>query len=143
MFRAALLALMPALILLYSPSSYAVYKCTDHGTVAYSDLPCHGQQSILSEPPAAQSGITQEARLTREQAEVKRLQTSREQRERQDQHYRNMQMRGYAAQQKKCRTLALQNKWKEEDARTAAFNAQTKARRNARRALEKYNTECS
>ena len=143
MFRSALLALLPAFVLLPSPCAYAVNKCTDHGSVVYTDQPCNGQhQSTLSAPPASQSALTQEAKLAREQAEVKRLQTLREQREQQDLHYRNMQLRGQVAKQKKCRALALQNKWKEEDARTAAVNAQTKARRNARRALEKYESEC-
>ena len=142
MFRSVLLALLPAFFLLHAPSSFAVYKCTDHGSVIYSDQPCHGQQSTLSEPPSSHATVTQQASLAREQAEIKRLQTLREQRERQDQHYRNMALRGQAAKEKKCRALALQSKWKEEDARSAVFNAQVKARRNARRALEKYDSEC-
>lgn len=126
----------------FSAPALAVYKCTQQGQVHYSDLPCVG--STLELQGAGQHSPNRtDAELTREKAELSKLQNNREQRERQDEQFRNMSLRGEAARQKKCRALDLQRKWKEEDLKEALPAAQSRARRHARRATEKYQSECS
>ena len=66
----------------------------------------------------------------------------REQRERQDKQIRDLSARGAAARERKCKSLALQLKWREEDLREAPLNEQAKARKMARRAAEKYRNDC-
>lgn len=141
MSRPSLLACLPALLVLFSLPAAAIYKCEQHGRLTYSDSPCAGQQSEMTAPAANTS--RHDAEMTRAQSEIRRLQNSREQKERQDQQFRNLALRGQVARQKKCRALALQSKWKQEDAQLAPLASQTKTRRVARRAEEKYQSECS
>lgn len=144
------LPFVPALLFfaLLPSSSYAtLYKCAHQSTVTYSDRPCEGQQREVAAPPATASGRTTvpdyPAQLAREKAELSQLQNLREQRERQDQQIRDLAVRGQAAKQKKCRTLALQSKWKQEDADQAPLKSKASATRKARRSLEKFHNECS
>lgn len=128
--------------LMVAPCAHAIYKCTaQDGSTSYSDLPCNGEKLQL-EHDRPSHAPNNEQQLARQQAELTRLQNLRELRERQDQQYHQMNLRGQAARQKKCRALALQKKWKEEDAASALLPAQIKARRAARRAGEKYQSEC-
>lgn len=141
MSRNALLVCLPALLVFHSLPASAVYKCEQSGKLTYSDVPCGGMQKEMSAPTTATSN--HEAEMIRAQNELRRLQNSREQKERQDQQFRNLALRGQVARQKKCRALALQSKWKQEDAHLAPLASQTKTRRIARRAEEKYQSECS
>lgn len=141
MLRATLLACSPALLVFHSLPASAVYKCEQTGRLTYSDVPCGGQQKEMQSSASATSN--HEAEMIRAQNELRRLQNSREQKERQDQQFRNLALRGQVARQKKCRALALQSKWKQEDAHLAPLASQTKTRRIARRAEEKYQSECS
>ena len=70
------------------------------------------------------------------------MQALREQRERQDKQIRDLSARGAAARERKCKSLALQLKWREEDLRDAPLGSQDKARKMARRAAEKYRNDC-
>ena len=134
--------MLPFLLLFFVTSVHAVYKCTAPGSsVTYSDQPCNGDE-LRIEHNHPSSETANEKRLDKQQAEITRLQNLRELRERQDQHYRQMTLRGQAAKQKKCRALELQKKWKDEDAASALPPAQIKAKRAARRAHEKYQMEC-
>lgn len=144
------LSFVPALLfffLLPSSSHATLYKCTHRGTLTYSDRPCEGQQGDLAAPPASASARTSvpdyQDQLAREKAELSQLQNLREQRQRQDQQIRDLAVRGQAAKQKKCRTLALQSKWKQEDADQALMKSKASATRKARRSLEKFQSECS
>ena len=116
MSRGLLPALSPVLLsaffLIFSPSSHAVYKCTQQGTISYSDQPCSGSQLELAAPPPARPP-DRATELPREKADVARMQNARELMERQDQTFRTMSLRGEAAKKKKCNALALQRKWKE------------------------------
>ena len=141
MLRATLLAWLPALLVFFCLPASAVYKCEQSGRLTYSDVPCGGQQKEM--PSSASATSNHDAEMTRTQNELRRLQNSREQKERQDQQFRNLALRGQVARQKKCRALALQSKWKQEDAHLAPLTSQTKTRRIARRAEEKYQSECS
>jgi len=127
-----------------TPPAAAIYKCEQAGVLTYTDIPCDGQQ--LSIPALEKSRGTEEKTddksLEREKKEVAKLQAIREQRERQDKQIRDLSARGAAARERKCKSLALQLKWREEDLREAPLHEQTKARKMARRAAEKYRTDC-
>jgi hypothetical protein len=126
---------------LLSPlSALAVYRCEQQGHVTYTDFPCPGRElDIPRSPPPAQDSNDH---LKRERSEVGRLQKLREQRERQDQQIRDLAARGAAAREKKCQSLALQVKWREEDVRDSTMDKSQKARTRLRRAQEKFEAEC-
>ena len=79
MSRGLLPALSPVLLsaffLIFSPSSHAVYKCTQQGTISYSDQPCSGSQLELAAPPPARPP-DRATELQREKADVARMQRS-------------------------------------------------------------------
>ena len=127
------------------PPALATYKCTAEGGIMYSDRPCDGVSITMEtsfpdhrrHPPSDPDNL-----LVRERAEIARLQKSREQRERQDQQIRDLYTRGAAARARKCSSLALQLRWREEDLREASLQSEQKARVRARRAAEKFRLEC-
>ncbi len=147
-------ALPAALVLLLSlPDAHAVHRCERQGRITYTDLRCaEGERETAALPPAGAAPAAREsqrdaadglpARLQRERAEVARLQALREQRERQERQIRDLAARGAAARERKCRALALQLKWREEDLREATLEKAGKARTRQRRAAEKYDAEC-
>ncbi len=122
----------------------AVHRCETGGKVSYSDLPCPGASrlNIDDAPPASHKPAAADARQQREAAELARLQQLRELRERQDQRIRDLAARGAAAREKKCRTLAMQRKWHEEDLRDASLKQEVNARKRLRRTEERYREEC-
>ncbi len=127
-------------ILLSPPSAVAIYRCEQNGSVTYTDFPCDGRRIDItrSVPPAQDSGD----HLKNERREVGRLQKMREQRERQDMQIRDLAARGAAARDRKCRSLALQLKWREEDARETTLDKAQHTRKQLRRAQEKFDAEC-
>ena len=136
------LALLSCL-LLTSFSAHAVYKCMRHGEVIYTDKACDGGQLSLPDSPTSESHrANQNESLAKDRAEISRLQKFREQRERQDQQIRDLSARGAVAREHKCKSLALQVRWREEDLRDAPLHTQHKARTRVRRASEKYAMEC-
>ncbi len=126
-----------------SPAT-AVYKFELAGVITYTDVHCDGQQlpMIVPEKPRETEEKTDDKSLAREKREVAKLQAIREQRERQDKQIRDLSARGAAARERKCKSLALQLKWREEQLRDAPLHAQIKARKMARRAAEKYRNDC-
>ena len=134
-------ALVAALLLSLAMPAFAIYKCESNGKTIYRNLPCAGGQKLdLDDVSGADAGGP--ARLARERAEVKRLESARHKREAQEEKQRAKAARVYAAKQKKCATLARRAKWAEEDAETAGMKAKERARRKARRAEESYRTTC-
>lgn len=125
---------------LIAPPAAAIYKCEQAGVTTYTDIPCDGQQ--LSVPLPERAREAEDKSLEREKKEAARLQALREQRERQDKQIRDLSARGAAARERKCKSLALQLKWREEDLREAPLGSQDKARKMARRAAEKYRNDC-
>jgi len=146
--RIILRIILPLLLCgLFTPS-HAIYKCQAQGSVTYSDRPCEGRPLDLPPPPppssssSAKSDNSGSDALRREKSEVTRLQRIREQRERQDQQIRDLAARGAAARERKCKSLSLQLRWREEDLREANLQETKKARVRARRAAEKLAMEC-
>lgn len=126
---------------LMSPmSAFAVYRCEQQGTITYTDVPCAGREVEITRSTATQDKDSEH--LKRDRSEVGKLQRLREQRERQDQQIRDLAARGAAAREKKCRSLALQVKWREEDMRESTLDKAVKARTRLRRAQEKLDAEC-
>lgn len=133
-------ALLAALSLLsLAPAASAVHRCEIGGKPTYTDLPCDGR---ALPPPPLSPAAPRDDQLKRERAELNRLQKLREQRERQDQQIRDLAARGAAAREKKCRSLAQQVKWREEDLRASTLDKAEKLRVRLRRAQEKFESEC-
>ncbi len=122
----------------------AVHRCESDGKVSYSDLPCAGASTLNIDhaPASARAAAPVDIHQQRQSAELARLQQLRELRERQDQRIRDLAARGAAAREKKCRTLALQLKWREEDLRDASLKQEADARKRLRRTQERYREEC-
>ncbi len=126
--------------LLVPLSANAIYRCEQQGSIIYTEFPCAGREvPITSSAPSPQNN---DALLKHERGEVARLQRLREQRERQDQQIRDLAARGAAARDRKCRSLALQVKWREEDVRESTLDKAQKAITRLRRAQEKFDAEC-
>ncbi len=134
---------IPLLLFTCCLPAQAVYKCRLDGTLTYSDLPCGSDILTLQNTPASQrQSTTPEDSLRHEKSEIARLQRFREQRERQDQQIRDLAARGAATRERKCKSLSLQLRWREEDLRNATLQEERKARVRARRAAEKLAQEC-
>ena len=130
-------------LLFTSYSAHAVYKCMRNGEIIYTDKACDGGQLSLPNSPTSESQRNnQNESLAKDRAEISRLQKFREQRERQEQQIRDLSARGAAARERKCKSLALQLRWREEDFREAPLHKQDKERVRVRRASEKYAMEC-
>jgi len=130
-------------LLFTSFSAHAVYKCIRNGEIIYTDKACDGGQLSLPDSPSSESQRNkQNDSLAKERAEILRLQKFREQRERQEQQIRDLSARGAVARDHKCKALALQVRWREEDLKDAPLHTQHKARTRVRRASEKYAMEC-
>ena len=140
---AVLAAIFLSLSCFTSPAS-AIYKCEHDDVITYTDIPCDGQQLSVTVPQKSRGTEEKpdEKSIEREKKEVAKLQAIREQRERQDKQIRDLSARGAAARERKCKSLALQLKWREEDLRDAPLGSQDKARKMARRAAEKYRNDC-
>jgi hypothetical protein len=114
-----------------------------NGEIIYTDKACDGGQLSLPNSPTSESQRSnQNESLAKDRAEISRLQKFREQRERQEQQIRDLSARGAAARERKCKSLALQLRWREEDLREAPLHKQDKERIRVRRASEKYAMEC-
>jgi len=133
---------IPLMLFIYCLPGHAVYKCRIGGTLTYTDQPCGNEALALPNPSAPNGGSSSADSLHRERSEIARLQRLREQRERQDQQIRDLAARGAAARERKCKSLALQLRWRQEDLRDATLKEERKARVRARRAAEKLTEEC-
>ncbi|MFM8466250.1 MAG: hypothetical protein ACKOAO_01655 [Oxalobacteraceae bacterium] len=122
-------------------TAHATYKCKIDGALTYTDQPCGSESLTLPVAPISRGGTSEDS-LHRDRAEIARLQRLREQRERQDQQIRDLAARGAAARERKCKSLTLQLRWREEDVRDATLKEEPKARKRARRAAEKLAQEC-
>jgi hypothetical protein len=133
------------LLLLVNFSAQAVYKCasTESG-ITYSDIPCNASAEKLKQPPTQSEKPPVKDQHAREKAELNRLQNLRELRERQETQILHMQQRSLEAKRKRCQALALDKKWKQEDASSLnlPLKQQTQAQKKLRRATEKYQASC-
>ncbi len=149
LYRLSIFYLMPWIAVIIgftSVPALAIHRCEAQGTVTYSDRPCQNSSDVrvdpATPPSSAQQQTASDAAQQRQAAELARLQQQRELRERQDQRIRDLAARGAAAREKKCRTLALQLRWREEDLREASLKQEANARKRLRRTEERYRDEC-
>jgi len=142
--NATVLATIFLFLSCFTSPAAAIYKCEQAGVITYTDVPCDGQQLPITVPEKLRETEekTDDKSLAHQKREVAKLQAIREQRERQDKQIRDLSARGAAARERKCKSLALQLRWREEDLRDAPLHAQSKARKMARRAAEKYHNDC-
>ena len=142
--NATVLATIFLFLSCFTSPAAAIYKCEKAGVITYTDVPCDGQQLPITVPEKLRETEekTDDKSLAHQKREVAKLQAIREQRERQDKQIRDLSARGAAARERKCKSLALQLRWREEDLRDAPLHAQSKARKMARRAAEKYHNDC-
>ena len=132
-------------LLLVSLSAQAVYKCASiESGITYSDIPCNASAEKLKQPPTQSEKPPVKDQHAREKAELNRLQNLRELRERQDTQIHHLQQRSLEAKRKRCQALALDKKWKQEDASGLhlTLQQQTQAQKKLRRATEKYQASC-
>ena len=141
----------PLFLLLVCLNAQAVYKCAaSNSVITYSDIPCDSSAEKLQQKPAMQSernGIKDNGNkesIAKEKAELNRLQNLRELRERQDTQILHMQQRSLEAKRKRCQALALDKKWKQEDASGLhlTLQQQMQAQKKLRRSIEKYQSIC-
>ena len=136
-------ALLLALLMSCSAPVFAVYKCELDGKITYSDLPCTNGKTLstLEASAAAETGDSRQ-RLAADKAEALRLERARHRRENQEERAQRQMARAAASQRKKCQSLALTQRWAQEDARQAAGKSVEKARTKAHRLAEKYALTC-
>ena len=133
------------LLLLISLSAQAVYKCAStQSGITYSDIPCNASAEKLTPTTTQSETPSLKDQQAREKAELNRLQNLRELRERQDTQIHHMQQRSLEAKRKRCQALALDKKWKQEDASGLhlTLQQQAQAQKKLRRATEKYQASC-
>ncbi|OGS97018.1 MAG: hypothetical protein A3K04_06260 [Gallionellales bacterium RBG_16_56_9] len=136
--------LLISLLLVFCTPALAVYKCEAGGHISYADTPCPGGKKVdtTNQGVAASDASQARQQLARQKSEVRRLERERHQREAVAERQQRQNARAYAAKKKQCASLALQQRWAEDDARKAAGKATPKAVRKARRAAEKYQLAC-
>ncbi|HJV85607.1 MAG TPA: DUF4124 domain-containing protein [Noviherbaspirillum sp.] len=122
--------------------AFAIYKCESDGSVRYSDMPCPDAKvlNIRGVAPADAADAHQQALQDRKK--LKQLEDARHKSERQEDKERRSAARAQAAAHKACTRLALHKKWADEDAASATGKSAATAKRKARRAEERYQTEC-
>lgn len=136
-------ALLLALLMSCSAPALALYKCESDGKISYSDLPCtKGRTLDTLEASAAAGPSDSQQRLAADKAEAFRLEQARHKREDKEERAQRQAARAAASRHKKCQSLALTQRWAQEDARLAAGKSAEKARIKARRSTEKYELSC-
>lgn len=122
--------------------AFAIYKCESDGSVRYSDMPCPDAKvlDVRSVSPADTADAHQQA--VRDRKKLKQLEDARHKSERQEEKERRSAARAEATAHKACTRLALRKKWADEDAASATGKSAVNAKRKARRAEERYQTEC-
>jgi flagellar biosynthesis GTPase FlhF len=125
--------------------AHALYKCEEKGRIAYRDEPCEGGKAlnVQGEGIAATADrLAAQEQAARQKQALTHLEKERRQREALEEREMRKAAKAQASKHKKCRALALNRKWAEQDAAAAAGKSVDKARRNAARKAEKYEMEC-
>jgi hypothetical protein len=138
MSSTAWLALLPI-------PAYAVFKCEEKGQISYRDEPCKGGKMLSlpgQETPSNPDRLAAQELAAREKRELTLLEKERRRQEAIEEQEMRKAAKVQASKQKKCRTLALNKKWAEQDAAAATGKSVEKARRNAARKAEKYELAC-
>ena len=142
-------ALLAAALALPHPA-WAIFQCEKDGQTAYQDKPCPpgSVSKQLAEPPPVSA--TEMARAQNNAAQQKKtlakLEADQAKQAQLDAKLANIQAKQRASTERKCKDLALKQKWAAEDATQARTQGNAKSRdkaqTRAQRATEKYQSEC-
>lgn len=136
-------ALLLALLMSCSAPAFALYKCGADGKITYSDQPCTNDKTQHTfDPGAATESAYSPQQLAADKAKVHLLERARHQREAKEELVQRQASRAAAKHRTNCQSLALHQRWAQEDARQAAGKSAEKARIKARRSAEKYQLSC-
>ena len=130
-----------------SASAQTMYKCTDHGTLSYSDRPCTtGPSHPMAITPAPAPDPDTMARLARQHALALQLMQRDAARdvydEREAKREEQRARRAASAHKLKCDRLRLRQQWAQEDVRRAAAKSAESAHIKARRQQQSMALEC-
>jgi hypothetical protein len=130
-----------------SAAAQTMYKCTEGGTLAYSDRPCTtGVSRELHIAPAPAPDPDTMARLARQHALALQLMQRDAARdvfeEREAKREQERARRAANAQKLKCDRMRLRQQWAQEDVRRAAQKTAETAHIKARRQQEAMALEC-
>jgi hypothetical protein len=124
----------------------ALYKCESGGKVTYSNEACkEGKSTALDNADSAVQGKESEKaakRLAQDKARLRQIEAERAKREAVEDKENARIAKARAAQDRKCRTLAMKKKWLEEDAARSQGKSAEAAKRKATRQAEQYALEC-
>lgn len=135
--------LLLSLLLPLSLPAFAIYKCEADGKTTYSQTACPGGVPMeLHTAAATDDGQTVRQQLVKDKKEADRLEALRHKREASEEKAQRKAARVEAARHKKCSALAQHKKQAADDVMRAKNKAMEQARSKARRAEEKYASEC-
>jgi hypothetical protein len=137
MLRTILLA---SLVLLATPA-FAIYKCEKNGAITYSDEACANGTSLRVDTAPSDASAAKR-RAANDEKQLKQIEREHSKQEIEDRRMAKHAAQVRTSKQKKCEKLGLQVKWANEDVATATVKSIDKEKRKARRAQEKYETEC-
>ena len=140
-------ALLATALVLPHPA-WAIFQCNKDGHTSFQDKPCppgSTSKEIANPPPV---NATQMARAKEDAAQQKqrlaKLEADKAKQAQLDSKLANREAKQRASVERKCKDLAMKQKWAAEDAAQArsASKSPAKAQTRAQRATEKYQSEC-
>jgi len=132
-------------LLCWGMPAAASYRCEAGGKFTYGDTPCTtGAGKNLATPPSprAEDVRTAQQRAQREAQALAQLGEQQRAAEERALRADRQQTRLAATNRKKCDALALQKKWRDEDAARAPVKSADKRKQAARRVDDRYSMRC-
>lgn len=124
-------------------AAQAIYKCTEGGKISYGERPCAaGTTAEIAVAPAPPADPELQARLARQKALVTELDNARRAQALAERPAARAASASAAARKQHCAKLKLQQKWTDEDLRSAAGAATEPLKRKLRRQAEALALEC-
>jgi hypothetical protein len=130
-------------LLCFGAHAQTLYKCRVNGTVTYSGAPCEGAPSTaltVPEAPTPDAGAADA--LKRQQAQAGKLEKERLVREAAEERRDQAAGRLAASRRERCKKLALESKWANEAANSAAGLDKQQLIEKARRMRESLSVSC-
>jgi Domain of unknown function (DUF4124) len=142
-------ALLASALILPQPA-WAIYQCVVNGHTTYQDKPCppgNSSKQIAEAAPVSAAEVARaKKQATQEKQRLAKQEADQEKQARLDSKLANKEAKQRASTERKCKDLAMKQKWASEDAAQARIQgsskSQGKAQTRAQRAAEKYQSEC-
>lgn len=135
------------LTLTLSQPAQAIFQCDKAGHTTFQDKPCPaGSVSRqLAEPPPVNASEMARAKqnATLQKQQLTKLEAEKAKQAQLDSKLAASHAKQNARTLRQCNTLAMKQKWAEQDAEKAEGKARGKAQTKARRAAEKYQSVCA